>query len=66
MDVSQVHVFLNCARVELTLVWEFTNPPILDYLVNEFRMLAEQFAKFFEIGIIHFFHSFLGQNNTTL
>src|SRR5712664_701933 len=61
-----MHVFLNCLSVELTFMWEFTRRSGFDCIVDEFRMLANQFAKFFKYVIVHFLHSLLSDHATTL
>jgi len=54
MNVLQVHVFLDRLRVKLALMREFTHRSALGCFVDELRMLADKFAKFRKIGIVHF------------
>jgi len=49
-----VHVFLDRLRVKLALMREFTHRSALGCFVDELRMLADKFAKFRKIGIVHF------------
>src|SRR6202030_107521 len=61
-----MHVLLNCLRVELTFMRELTHHSSLDRIVDELRMLADQFATFCKFGVVHFLNSFWGDNATTL
>lgn len=61
VNVLQVHVFLYRLREELALMRELGHCIRLDSFVDHFFVLANQLAKFWKYGIVHFRYPSEGQ-----